>query len=407
MQLSRGPLVITALACVSAAVALPRAHAGQVEAATRLTLFREPSTSNAGVTVIHPQADVVATASNSLQLSAGYELDMVSGATPRTYGVKVDAVSGATHFADQRHAARAGFGYDTGVIAWTGSYSYGWENDYRSHTLSVGAHGDFFERNFTLGLAYTRNFDSVCDNNNARAQGLLDLQPLANSAHCFASGETDVVTRPVNIHTFEPSLAWTATPRLLLQAGVTLQVLDGFQSNPYRAVLVGSQGRAPQEHTPEHRQRTAVFGRLAYAIPTFRMSATLSGRLYRDTWDVTAGSSEALLQKYLGPAILISLRGRYHTQTGAIFYRTAFDYQTKGTVGSYWTGDRELSPLSSWLAGFKLAYLRRRGQQVDAWFDEVELNVKFEGLFYALPTGAPNADRSQALIWQGGLALRF
>jgi hypothetical protein len=137
---------------------------------------------------------------------------------------------------------------NTALVGLAAGYSYGWEKDYRSHTLSASARGDFLERNFTLGLAYTRNFDSVCDQNNQNAQGPLDLLALASSENCFKVGVEDVVERKVATHTFEPSLVWTATPRLLLQGGGTLQVIDGFQSSPTAASSSAARA-APRKST--------------------------------------------------------------------------------------------------------------------------------------------------------------
>lgn len=397
---------------ISLVVALaPVVAWAEVEGTTRVTFFREPSSRNEGISVIHPQADVSAGIGGAFAATAGYELDIVSGATPRTYRptglTTVDAVSGATKFSDTRQAARGGLSFQTAAIGVNAGYSYGFEKDYKSHTLQVGARGDFLDRNFTLGLAYTRNFDSVCDANNGAAQGPLDLKPLAQSDRCFQGNQTETVTRGVDIDTFEPSLLWTATPRLILQAGGTLQILNGFQSNPYRTVLVGQQGRTPQERVPQFRQRYAAFLRALWAIPALRASISIGGRIYRDTWDLDAATGELVVQKYLASSLLVTARGRYHQQDSANFYRNARDYVLKGPAGQYWTGDRELSPLSSLLGGFKVAYLRKREQNPDAFFDELEVNVKMEALFYRLEVDAPNADRSTALIFQLGLAARF
>lgn len=398
---------------LAAAVLIPdggRAWA-DVEASTHLTVFRESSSAGAPIQVIHPQTDIAADLGKWASVNAGYAVDVVSGATPQAYGSAsesggVDAVSGATRFSDLRQQAQGGLTLNTPLIGLSAGYSYGWEKDYRSHTLSAAARGDFLERNFTLGLAYTRNFDSVCDQNNQAAQGPLDLLALVSSENCFKVGAEDVVTRDVTSHTFEPSLAWTATPRLLLQGGGTLQVVEGFQASPYRRVFVGSQGRSPQEHVPTLRQRYAVFGRARVALPELRAAAGAMARLYRDTWDVRAATAEAELLKYFGPQVIVGVHGRYHLQGGAIFFRRASEYRTLGPVGHYWTGDRELAPLRTALGGVKLTYLRRP-EQTQSWFDEFEVSVKVDLLRYTIERGGPNPDRRSALITQIGLVLRF
>ncbi len=259
-----------------------------------------------------------------------------------------------------------------------------------------------------MSLAYTHNWDSVCDANNVAAAGLpIELVPLASSATCFQANQTMTVTHPLAIDAFEPSLSWTMTPRLVVQGGATIQVLNGFQSNPYRAVLLGSEGRQPQEHEPDLRQRYALFARLAYAFPELRASALAMARVYDDSWAVRAFTADATVNKYLGTALLLSFRGHTHVQSGASFYRGANAYRFLGPNGQYWTGDRELSPMGNYLFGGKLAYLRKPRQEHSAWFVELELDAKYEILLYEVASDAPNADRKFAHIVQGAASLRF
>jgi Protein of unknown function (DUF3570) len=388
------------------ALAFAAPAAADVEARAHFTLFNEPSSANAGVRVYHPQTEVAAS-TGGLGVSAGYELDVVSGATARVYapGEGPDAVSGAT-FADTRHVARGGLSFETAAVAFSGGYSYGFESDYRSHTISAAARGDFRERNFSLGLSYTRNFDEVCDNANRAAQAAIELAPLATSDGCFTVG-SDKAQRRLAIHTFEPALSWTATPLLLLTGGVTLQVLEGFQSNPYRAVRLGSEGRTPQEHLPDNRQRYAVFLRAKQAIPPARSALRLGGRLYRDTWDVQAISADAEWLSYFGPALMLGLRGRYHKQSGAIFFRTADELRRYGPTGQYWTGDRELAPLSNLMAGGLVRFVKAPPVEGKSFYEEIEITARFDWLYYRPEPGAPNADRTHAEIIQMGASIRF
>jgi hypothetical protein len=400
----RGALCAGVAGLLAAAGSSARAD---VQAASHLTVFTEPSPQGRGLQVIHPQTEVGAT-HGALGLQAGYELDIVSGATTRVYrpGDQPDAVSGAT-FSDVRHAARGALSFETQTVALTAGYSYGWENDYKSHTLSVAARGDFLERNFTLGLAYTRNFDSVCDQANDLAQSLLDLRPLGTSEGCFQASSTELTARRLSIDTFEPSLSWTATPLLLLSLGSTLQILDGFQSNPYRAVRLGPEGREPQERLPQHRQRFALFLRAHQAVPPLRAAARLAARVYRDTWDVAAASADVEWLQYFGSSLMAGVRGRYHKQGGAIFFRTAEDYRTLGPPGEYWTGDRELAPLTNYLVGAKVAFVKTPPPDSRSWLGELEIQARVDFLFYRPERGAPNADRTRAQVLAAGASLRF
>jgi hypothetical protein len=382
------------------------AGAVETEASQRVTFFREPSAANVGVTVVHPQTDVNTTLGSAVNLAAGYAVDVVTGATPAIFGV--DAVSSATKFSDARQQVRGAITYTQPVADVSVAYSYGWEHDYRSHSVTVATRSDVLDHTFTLGLSFTHNFDQVCDQNNANAVGRpLDRLALVKSEHCFQT-DPGIVTHHLTIDSLEPSLTWAVTPRLLLQTGGTMQILDGFQANPYRRVQLGPAGRTPQESLPNFRQRFALFGRGGYAIPALRASFQGMVRLYRDTWAVQAYSAELSFQKYLAKFLLLTVRARIHSQLGASFYRDAQGYRELGPVGQYWTGDRELSTMQNTLVGGKLAYLRIPESPGMSFFNEVEVAAKFEGLFYNLASAlAPNADRHHALIGQLALSLRF
>jgi hypothetical protein len=403
---ARGRLAIVACGAALTCGLAGGARAAEVEAAQRVTLFREPSSSNDGITVIHPQTDASVTLGSAVGFGAGYAVDIVSGATPRVFG-GVDAVSTATKFSDNRHQLRSTLTYIRPVaeIAVTGTYA--WEKDYRSAAVTVATRSDVLDHAFTLGLSYTHNFDSVCDQNNTAAAGSpLDRVALGSSEHCF-KGMADVVSHRLHIDSLEPSITWAVTPRLQVQGGGTIQILDGFQANPYRRVALGTAGRTPQESLPQLRQRFAVFGRAAYAFPRTRTSLHLMGRLYRDTWAVEAISGEVAVNQYLAKFLILSVRGRLHAQRSAAFYIDGADFRTAPN-GQYWTGDRELSPMGNYLIGGKLAYLRIPESQGRSFFNEIEAAAKWEGLFYRLESpNAPNADRKLALIWQLALSLRF
>lgn len=121
-----------------------------------------------------------------------------------------------------------------------------------------------------------------------------------------------------------------------------------------------------------------------------------------------AATADLVVNKYITQSALLSLRGHYHLQSGASFYRDGEGYRTKGPAGQYWTGDRELSPMSNYLIGGRLAFLRKPRQERSSWFVEMEADVKYELLLYQLDSvNAPNYDRTYAHIVQGSFAMRF
>jgi len=399
-----GPAAIFVAGLLCGAGLARPAHAATAETAVRVTMFDEPSTKNTGVRVYHPQADLSATAAEMVNIAAGYSADVVTGATPAVF----DVVSAATKFSDTRHLVHGGLGFQRAENGISGAVAYGWESDYKSFVLSGNTYHDLYEHNFRLALAYSHNWDTVCDVDNTAAAGLpLNRVALTSSAGCFTN-DPGYAARKLSIDTFEPSLSWTMTRRLVVQFGATIQILDGFQANPYRKVLVGSQNRTPQESLPQFRQRYALFARLAYAFPELRGSILAMVRGYDDSWAVEAFTADLVGTKYLGQAMLLSARVHYHQQGSASFYRNAVQYQTLGPPGQYWTGDRELSPMGNYLIGGKMAFFRRPSQERSSWFVEMELGAKYEFLLYQPQSPfSPNADRTFAHIVQGAFAMRF
>ena len=133
----------------------------------------------------------------------------------------------------------------------------------------------------------------------------------------------------------------------------------------------------------------------------------MMARLYQDSWAVQSFTGEVLLNKYFGADVLLTLRGRFSIQTGASFYRSGIGYLELGPGGQYWTGDRELSPMSNYLTGGKLAFIRHPGQEHTSWFVDMELSAKYELLLYHVQPDSPNADRNYAQIVQVAFTLRF
>src|SRR5262245_19115048 len=72
--------------------------------------------------VFHPQLDVNIDAHRAFSIQLGYNADVVSGATPRTYGASsgpgsIDVVSSATSFSDVRHQVHGGMELRLGPAA--------------------------------------------------------------------------------------------------------------------------------------------------------------------------------------------------------------------------------------------------------------------------------------------------
>lgn len=411
MQLTR---LIAALVLVGAA----SSARAEDRVDSTFTWFQERRGGGDSLTVLHPQADATIGLGSKVSLSAGYEADIVSGATPSVYaaplvpGQSVDAVSAASQFSDTRHSGRGGISIVGNRASLSAGYTYGTERDYKSHAISSAATVDLPGKNTTFGLGYTHNIDKVCDYDNQMAQPL-ERRALSGENPCFGGGATAMtVSHDVSIDTFQGSVTQNLTPTLVAQVGVFGQVIRGFQSNPYRRVRVA--GFDAQEAVPDIRARSAAFARANLAFPELHAAAGLSLRGYADTWGVQSGALEATYNQYLGDSILFRFRARVHQQTGAKFFRDAIDYQTQGAPGAYFTGDRELMPMRDWLVGARLSWIATAtdGKQVWGLFDEADLHLKAEGIWATpltetAPGGDPTGPMPDAIIGQLAFALIF
>jgi hypothetical protein len=133
--------------------------------------------------------------------------------------------------------------------------------------------------------------------------------------------------------------------------------VDGFQSDPYRSVIIG-EGVQAQEHEPNERAREAITARVAWYVRALKGALRAAVRAYHDTWAIDSGSLELEAEKSLGDALRVTLRGRLYRQSGALFWSDDYTGGAPplGPKGQYWSGDRELSPFFSWMIGLRVVW---------------------------------------------------
>jgi len=329
------------------------AHSVFYEAPTRTHMF-----------VYSPSADFQVSPWPWLDVRGGWEADVVSGASVAT---KAGAAYQATHPAadvvttasvhDFRNLGRGEVAFKGETTSLTGGYAYSTEHDYQSSSMHVNSRTDVLQHNTQLELSYAHNFDSICD----RVQSSGDTSPtrwfaLENSTGCFTADPTRT-THAIGIDTYEASWGQSWTPVFETQLTYTGQLVNGFQSDPYRSVVLG-EGIKAQEYEPTERAREALTARLAWYLRSIKAAVRLSLRGYYDTWAIESGTVEAEFEKWLGESLRIMARGRGYKQTGAVFWSDDYTggLPPLGPRGQYWTGDRELSPFWSWLAGGRLVW---------------------------------------------------
>jgi hypothetical protein len=359
LQLKPRPAgVALRLAIVMIAVA-GGARAQAVTFDTSHALYTEAPTGS-HMTIYTPSVDLEATPWDWLQVRAGWEADVVTGAS---VAVKAGAAYQANHpgadvvtaasVNDLRDQAHGGFTIKSDTTALTAGYAYSTENDYRSNAFNVAARTDLYQHDTQLEIAYARNFDQVCDRVQVATAPTTEYIALENHEGCFTSSVSRV-SLPITIDGFQGSWSQAITPIFTTQLVYTGQIINGFQSNPYRSVILAD-GVKAQENVPDNRAREAIALRGNLFLKPLKAALRLGVRGYWDTWNVTAGDVEADFEKYLGDSFRVTLRGRFYAQSGAIFWSD--DYTGgEGPKGQYWSGDRELSPFVSVMWGLRAIY---------------------------------------------------
>lgn len=380
---------------------------GNVEATS--TVFHEAG-GPLHMTVINPAVQASVPAGDIVAIQAGWEADVVTGASvavvdaPGATGV--DAVTSATKLDDLRHVVKGGLTLRGDTTRLEAGYAYGFESDYRSHGLNLRAVAELFDRNTTLELGYGRGWDSVCDLLQPSAEKAVERQRLPSSDGCFAKGRGRT-EHAIDLHTVDAAWTQAWTPIFNTQWSISAQLISGFQSNPYRAVWLGR--AAAQEHHPRERARYATGLAARIWLRPIGGALQLEGSLYRDSWDVRAVSGELAYERGFGALVRLRVRGRYYRQRGAAFFSDDYGLAPRG---QYFTGDRELSPMASWLAGARLELspdVAGEGRAL-ALLDALRFVLKGDFLlhdFSAFHYGSAGVPNRQSLFATLGIDARF
>lgn len=348
-----------AIALAASLVAAPaRADWAEVDAYT--TLFYEFG-GPLEMLIVNPQARVRVDPADEVSLNVAYEADVVSGASVAVVDAPasaVDAITSATRLEDVRSVVSGGLQVRSPFGSLRGSYAYGFERDYTSHGFTLGARTDLFERNTTLDLSYARGFDLVCDLDQPRAQEAVERRRLDVSEGCFDERNMDRTTHDIALQTFQGSWTQAWAPILVTQVTLTAQLVDGFQSNPYRAVWLGR--TAAQEHHPESRFRYAASLGARLWIEPLSGALTAHVRAYRDNWDVRSITAQLAYEQSIAGALRLRAHFRYYTQGAAAFFSDDYALLPRG---QYFTGDRELSDQESFMVGLALTWTLTPGSE--------------------------------------------
>lgn len=278
-----------------------------------------------GVEIDGPSILVRKQVGKSVSLVGNYYVDYVSSAS-------IDVVTTASPYTEEREQYSLGMDYLRGNTTMRVNYISSTESDFDSTTYVFSVSQDMFGDLTTLTLGYAYGEDVV-----GRSDDLTFSRD--NRRQIYSVGVSQILTRNlITALNFE-----TATD-------------EGFLNNPYRSVRyfdpnVASGFSFEPELYPATRTSNAVGVRARYFLP-YRAAVELEYRFFTDTWDIL-GNTVALTYVHPWGPFTFTVKGRYHDQTGAHFYRDLFP---RSQATNFRGRDKELSELTSYSLKLKASY---------------------------------------------------
>jgi len=278
-----------------------------------------------GVEIDGPSILVRKQVGKSTSFVGNYYVDYVSSAS-------IDVVTTASPYKEERKQWSLGMDYLRGNTTMSVNYVSSDESDFDAKTYSFAVSQDMFGDLTTLSLSYSYGDDVV---------GRSDDPSFAeqNRRQQYGVGLTQILTR-----------------NLIAALNVETMTEEGFLNNPYRSVRYFDSGTAlgysyEPELYPRTRTSNAVGLRARYYLP-YRAAIEAEYRFFTDTWDIDAHTA-SLTYVHPWKSWIFTVKGRYHDQTGAHFYRDLFP---RAQATNFRGRDKELSPLTSYTLKLKASY---------------------------------------------------
>jgi hypothetical protein len=302
-------------------------------------------------------------------VKGSYLVDVVSAAS-------VDIVSTASRrWEEVRQAGTLVAAYKPRSFGVSANGAVSFEPDYSSWAAGLIATQDLLEKNLTLLAGYDHEHDV------AGRTGT----PFSVFSHTI---ETDAVKAGVTLVLDRATIG---------SALVDMAFVNGETASPYRYIALFAPGtfvpagasidtvnalrlsERAIEQVPLSRNRYALTLLLAHR---FRASTIrLEERLYDDTWDLLAQTSDARWLVDLGRRVELGPHIRVHDQTGVDFWQRTYVLRSGFDYPAYRTGDRQLGPLVNLTCGGSLRVGIGPAREPMKWTLGLELEATYSRYF--------------------------
>ena len=297
-----------------------------------------------GLTVDGPAVLVRQSMSDKVSVWGSYYVDAVTSAS-------VDVMTTASPYEERRDEWSAGTDFVVDDTSMGFSYTKSDEDDYAARTARFGISQSFFGDLTTVGITYSRGWDTVMKRGDETFEKAVDHRT-------YRVDVSQVLTR-----SFVVSLNYEAVSD------------EGFLNNPYRSVRFAdsSAGRGfsfERELYPHTRTSDALALRTKYYLP-YRAALGAEYRHYQDTFGVVSNDVSIDYSHPLESGWLFEARYRYYKQDAADFYSDLFP---RANAQNFLARDKELSTFDSHTLGLGVSYDFAKGRL--PWVDSGRLSVQ-------------------------------
>lgn len=279
-----------------------------------------------GASIDGPAVLVRKNVADTVSISAGYYVDMVSSAS-------IDVLATASEYSEERTEYSVGLDYLHNNTVMSLGYSESTENDYQAETISTGISQTFFGDLTTLSMGLSFGDNQVGMNGN------------------------DTFAASANSYRYNLSVSQILSKSFMAELEAEAVIDEGFLNNPYRQVryLDDSAARGysyQSEVYPLTRNSDAFSVRGIYYLP-WRASMRADVRYYDDSWGITSTTAELRYLHSIGQDWLIEAKYRAYNQSEADFYSDLFPYRN---AQNFLARDKELSQFGSQAIGLGATY---------------------------------------------------
>jgi hypothetical protein len=279
-----------------------------------------------GLVVQGPSVLVRKAYKDKVSLWGNYYADDITSAS-------IDVETTASEYNEQRDEYSVGIDYLHGKTFMGLSYRNSEETDYSANSMSFGISQDFFGDLTTLGISYSRGWDTVKRNGDDTFEEDTDRQG------------------------YRVDLTQIVTKNLILNLNYEGVNDEGFLNNPYRQVRYLDPSATlgyswEPEIYPETKRSSATALRGMYYLP-YRASLKGEFRYYTDSWGVDAWNAEVAYVHPLPKGITLEGKYRYYTQSAADFYSDLFP---RSQAQNFMARDKELADYVTHTIGAGISY---------------------------------------------------